>query len=64
MDSGRWAQRQRVTEKTGCLDVVAPRTNVFQGLLEVESLVKAGVALEVGRGQIEQSHRRSEAAFL
>ena len=63
-DSGWWAQRQGVGQKTGCFNVVAPRTDVFQGLLEVESLVKGGVALEVGRGQIEKSHRRTEAAFL
>jgi len=43
---------------------VAPRADVVEGLLEVESLVDGGVALEVGRGQIEKSHRGSEAAFL
>ena len=43
---------------------MAPRADVVEGLLEVESLVDGGVALEVGRGQIEKSHRRSEAAFL
>ena len=63
-DSGRRAKRQGVPQETGCFDVVPPRSDVFQGRLEVESLVKTGVALEVGRCQTEQSHRWSEAAFL
>ena len=61
---GAVGEELRGCSKPGCFDVVAPRADVVEGLLEVESLVDGGVALEVGRGQIEKSHRGSEAAFL
>ena len=63
-DLWRRSLGQGVGLELGVFDVLPPRAHVFESIQQVESQVNGRVLLQVGGGQIEQGHGRSESAFL